>query len=76
MPIKKIDLHYTRHGLVRSNLIRFIEDNWNTDTQVEIITGNSPRMKEIVKKVLDEYKLEYSEGDFLGVNMGFIRTDI
>lgn len=74
--MKKIDLHYTRHRHVPSKLIRFIEDNWNTDTQVEIITGNSLRMKEIVKKVLDEYKLEYREGDFQGVNMGFIRTDI
>ena len=74
--MKKIDLHHTRHHLVRSKLIRFIEENWNKDVEAQIITGNSPRMKEIVKEVLNEYKMEYREGDFAGINTGFIKTEI
>ena len=74
--MEKLDLHCTRHHLVRSELIRFVEKHWGQDVDVEIITGNSPRMKDIVKEVLDEYKLEYREGDFQGVNMGFFKTEI
>jgi hypothetical protein len=44
-------------------VIRFIEDNWHrTGTEVEIITGNSPEMQDIVKSVLDEYSLPYRIG--------------
>jgi hypothetical protein len=71
-----LDLHNTRHHLVRDKLIRFIEDNWNKDVQAEIITGRSHKMQDIVKEVLDEYKLEYSIGDFAGVNTGYIKTEI
>jgi len=62
--------------MVRNKLISFIEENWGNDVEVHIITGNSPRMKEIVTEVLDEYKLEYREGDWAGINMGFIKTEI
>lgn len=74
--METLDLHHIRHHLVRPKLIRFIEDNWNKNVEAHIITGHSPRMKEIVKEVLDEYKMEYREGDFAGMNMGFIRTEI
>ena len=70
--VKKIDLHGVRHHRVKSVVIRGIEDVWNTDTKVEIITGHSSQMKEIVKEVLDEYELGYEDGDFL--NAGYIRT--
>ena len=74
--MKKLDLHHTRHHLVRPKLIRFIEDHWNTDTEAEIITGNSTKMKEIVTDVLNEYKLEYRIGDIFGTNKGYIKTEI
>jgi len=74
--MRTLDLHHTRHHLVRPKLIRFIEDNWNKEVQAEIITGNSKEMKNIVQEVLDEYKLEYSVGDFAGINTGFIKTEI
>ncbi len=70
--VKKIDLHGIRHHRVRSFVIRGIEEVWNTETRVEIVTGHSPRMKEIVREVLDEYQLEYEEGDLL--NAGYIKT--
>ena len=33
-------------------------------------------MKDIVKEVLDEYKIKYKEGDFAGINMGFLKVEI
>ena len=74
--MRELDLHHTRHHLVRNKLIRFVEDNWDTGVEVKIITGNSHSMKDIVKKVLDEYKVEYREGDYSGVNMGFIKVEL
>ena len=74
--MESLDLHNTRHHLVRAKLIRFVEDHWGKDIEAEIITGNSPYMKEIVKEVLDEYKLKYKVGDFAGQNMGFLKVEI
>lgn len=73
--MKKLDLHGIRHYDVRSMVIRFIEEYWDTGTEVEIVTGHSEQMKFIVKEVLDEYKLEYSD-EFLGLSRSFIRTVI
>jgi len=75
--VKKIDLHGVRHDRVKSILIRGIEDVWDTNTKVEIITGHSPEMKKIAKEVLKEYRLEYEEGeegDLL--NTGYLKTTI
>jgi len=74
--MKTLDLHNIRHHLVRAKLIRFVEDYWDKDIEAEIITGNSPYMKDIVKEVLDEYKIKYKEGDFSGTNMGFLKVEI
>ena len=43
---------------MRRAVTHFLEDNWNSGECVEIITGNSSKMKEIVKEVVEEYKLE------------------
>ena len=72
----KFDLHGSKHSRVRSTLIRQIEDLWGTEADLMIVTGHSPRMKEIVKEVLEEYKLEYTVGGLSGVNCGYIRTFI
>jgi hypothetical protein len=76
MHLKKIDLHNLRHNEVRSFLIRNIEDMWNSETDVQIITGHSKKMKEIVIGILKEYKLDYRIGDVFGLNEGFIQTVI
>jgi DNA-nicking Smr family endonuclease len=68
--MEKIDLHGMRHEFVESALIRKIESMWNTNEYLEIITGNSDEMKRIVKQVLEEYKLDFREGDFY--NSGYI----
>lgn len=73
---KTIDLHGIRHDKARDMVIRFVEKHWNEGGELEIITGHSNKMKEIVREVLSEYKLEYKDGSFDGMNMGIIRTEI
>lgn len=51
--MEKLDLHGVRHHQVDEitrSFLNFIE------LPCEIITGNSPEMKEIVKKVVQEYE--------------------
>lgn len=74
--MKEIDLHGIKHEEVRSKVIHFIEDNWGTNGEVEIITGHSQRMKAIVEEVLKEYKLDYKVGDFFGFNKMYIRVEL
>ena len=61
--LHKLDLHGVRHDDVKSKVINFIEDNWSSEEDLEIITGHSSKMKGIVLNVLDEYKLPYTIGD-------------
>lgn len=56
---KKLDLHGVRHEDARQKVINAIEDNWDTDNTVEVITGHSVRMKDIVVRLVEEYKLRY-----------------
>ena len=56
-------------------VIRFIESNWASGQEVEIITGNSSRMKEIVTEVIKEYDLDFHVG-FMGLNTGRIAIDM
>jgi len=74
--MNKLDLHGIKHERAKDLVIRFIEDNWKNSGELEIITGHSNAMKDIVRKVLDEYKLEYKNGSFDGRNMGIIRVEI
>jgi len=61
----KLDLHGLRHHQVKEAVIRKIEDLWDSGVRLEIITGHSDKMKEIVRAVLSEYKLEPIESDFI-----------
>ena len=71
--VLKIDLHRVRHEDVRDKVIRFIEKNWASKLEAEIITGNSLVMKSLVMEVLDEYKLSYQIGRmFDPYNKGYI----
>ena len=69
----KIDLHGIKHSDVDWILIKEIEKNWGNNIEIEIITGYSEKMKEIVIKILKEYNIDYQIGDFLGFNKGFIK---
>lgn len=72
----KIDLHGLKHSDIEWFLIKKIEKNWGNNIEIEIITGYSEKMKEIVIKILNEYKLDYQIGDFLGFNKGYIKITV
>ena len=60
--MEKLNLHRVRHEDVKRKVIHFIEDNWASNEEVEIVTGNSIKMKFLVTEVLDEYNLAYTVG--------------
>ena len=69
-----LDLHGVPHNEVKSKVIRKVEEHWGTGIEVEFVTGNSDRMKSLVKEVLDEYQLYYTDGSFF--NDGVIKSRI
>ena len=68
----KLDLHRTRHPEVRRKVIRFIEDNWDSGKEIEIVTGYSSKMRSLVTEVLDEYDLSYTIGRELDHSKGYL----
>lgn len=72
--MKKLDLHGVRHEDARRKVIRIVEDNWDKEEKIEIITGRSLRMKGVVLNLLDEYQLPYSIGYMYEVNAPRIIT--
>ena len=69
-----LDLHGLPHHEVKSKVISKVEEYWDTNIEVEFITGDSTKMKSLVKEVLDEYQLDYTEGSFF--NSGVIKSRI
>lgn len=69
----KLDLHGKSHYEISNLIDKFI---WNAmqsnKNQVEIVTGNSSRMKQFVIQSLKEYKMKYEIGDV--INQGYIRV--
>lgn len=58
----KIDLHGVRHNEVRQKIDIFFWDAIrNNKSQIEIITGNSEKMKKIIFDICDEYKFEVNK---------------
>lgn len=70
--LKRLDLHGLIYEEARAEVIHFIEDNWDTINELNIITGNSEGMRKVVTDVADEYKLNYSR-PFDTNNVGEIR---
>ncbi len=66
-----LDLHGCTHEDAKRETIRFIEGNWDSLDDLEIITGHSSKMKNIVKYILDEYKLIYADIDLLDTKIRF-----
>jgi len=73
--MKKLDLHKTRHEDVKRKTIRFIESNWGSGEEIEIITGNSYKMKKLVIEVLSEYDLTYRSPAF-DISGGCLRINM
>ncbi len=73
--MNKLDLHRTRHEDAKRKTINFLEENWNSGEEVEIITGNSQLMRGIVINTLDEYGLTYQISHMFDLNnKGYIVT--
>ena len=51
--MKTLDLHGIKHKEVDEKVRRFLNF---TELPCEIITGNSPQMKKIVKNIIHEYQ--------------------
>ena len=58
----EIDLHGVYHRDVKNEVIRFIEEHWDSGESLKVITGNSPGMQKLVIEVAEEYKLKNSIG--------------
>lgn len=72
--MNSLDLHGIKHSDVQKIVDTFLYENMKQKkTSVEIITGSSDQMKNIVKEVLNDYNFDYEE-DFL--NKGKINVRI
>lgn len=69
----KIDLHGVKHDDASRQVEKLVNQFWGQEVEIEIVTGNSERMKEVVKEALREYDLEIQDGDYLGVNTGYLK---
>lgn len=65
--MNQLDLHRVRHEEVDRMVENFVFLN---ELPIEIITGNSTKMQEIVIDVLEQNEFEYTIGDFF--NKGYI----
>tara|TARA_Y100001938_G_scaffold92076_1_gene126300 strand:- start:406 stop:720 length:315 start_codon:yes stop_codon:yes gene_type:complete len=62
MSLETLDLHKVKHQDAEEQIARFL--NW-VDVPCRIITGNSNKMKEITKKMVDKYGYHcYNESTF------------
>jgi DNA-nicking Smr family endonuclease len=60
--MKTLDLHGVKHADVPKLLDQFIWEQMNKKSkEVEIITGISPAMKQVVIKTLKDYDFIYNE---------------
>ena len=58
--MKTLDLHGTKHHKADEEIRTFLN---YVELPCQIITGNSPQMKQIVKKVVEEYEWFCHEKD-------------
>jgi DNA-nicking Smr family endonuclease len=66
----KIDLHGVKHEDVKRKLDVFLWESMQKNmVQVEVVTGHSIKMKEIVYEVCQEYGFTISEGI---INKGYL----
>jgi len=72
--MNKIDLHGVRHAQVQRTLDIFFWEMINKNaSRVEVITGLSQVMKELVYKVSSDYKFKVSENP---LNSGSVFIDL
>ena len=60
--MKTLDLHGVKHENVEAQVIDFAH---RTEAPFKIITGNSQRMKDLVKQILSRFELDaYEESEY------------
>lgn len=69
--MERLDLHGIKHSEVDRLVENFVFEQY--PDEAVIVTGNSTKMKELVKNVLDRSDIDYIEGDF--VNRGYITVN-
>lgn len=67
--IKPLDLHGVKHADVHKIVEDYVLEN-QTGCPLKIITGNSDKMKDLVKSALHLHGFNYHEGDYY--NRGYI----
>tara|TARA_B100000902_G_scaffold323131_1_gene316764 strand:- start:116 stop:364 length:249 start_codon:yes stop_codon:yes gene_type:complete len=67
--LEPLDLHGIKHSDVSKIVEDFILEHQDY-CPLKIITGNSLKMKNLVKKVLDHHRFKYVDGDYY--NRGYI----
>lgn len=70
----KIDLHGMKHESAAVNVERIVNGLWGQEVELEIVTGNSEEMKNIVRDALKDYDVEIQDGDYFGVNTGYLKV--
>ena len=69
----KLDLHGKYHHDISNIVDQFIWEAMKSKKhQVEIITGNSDKMKEMVIDIINDYKFKYQIGD--AYNNGYLKV--
>ena len=69
--MRTLDLHGVRHADVDRLVENFVLEEYPNEAM--IITGNSSKMKELVRDVLKRNDISYIEGD--AVNRGYISVN-
>ena len=72
--MKKLDLHGIKHQKVSSMADAFIRQN-KTNLPVEIITGNSLDMQNIIKRIIKLYGLRMEPKSHVNLGSYIIRTN-
>lgn len=68
----KLDLHGLTYEEAGGQCHKFINKYWLSNCEGQIITGNSISMKEVVIKIINQYKLDFQVGSLN--NFGIIRV--
>lgn len=69
----KLDLHGKYHHDISNFVDQFIwEAMKSKEHQIEIITGNSEKMKELVIEIVKDYNFKYQIGD--ASNNGYVKV--
>tara|TARA_B100001750_G_C15110303_1_gene399809 strand:+ start:303 stop:524 length:222 start_codon:yes stop_codon:yes gene_type:complete len=72
--MKKLDLHGIKHEEVEDLVTCFINSNFNK-LPIEIITGNSADMQQIIKKIIQSYKLKIEPTNYINLGSYIISRD-